>query len=56
MGAGWALPYDLTRCRNEILVGIPRSSFFATFAFFAAKTSESENEGLATVNLNKNFR
>ena len=37
MGAGWALQYDLTRCRNEIWVGIPRGSFFATFAFFAAK-------------------
>ena len=34
-------PHDLTRCRNEIWGGIPRTSFFATFAFFAAKTSES---------------
>ena len=41
MGAGWALPHDLARCRNEIWVGIPRTSFFATFAFFAAKTLES---------------
>ena len=30
-------PHELTRCRNEIWVGIPRGSFFATFAFFAAK-------------------
>ena len=36
-----ALPYDLARCRNEIWGGIPRGSFFATFAFFAAKTPES---------------
>jgi hypothetical protein len=36
MGAGWALPHDLTRCCNEIWGGIPWSSFFATFAFFAA--------------------
>ena len=34
-------PHELTRCRNEIWVGIPRDSFFATFAFFAAKTPES---------------
>ena len=30
-------PHDLTKRRNEIWGGIPRSSFFATFAFFAAK-------------------
>ena len=30
-------PHDLTRCRNEVRGGIPRSSFFATFVFFAAK-------------------
>ena len=30
-------PHYLTRCRNEIWGGIPWSSFFATFAFFAAK-------------------
>ena len=34
-------PHELTRCRNEIWVGIPRDFFFATFAFFAAKTPES---------------
>ena len=32
--------HDLTKRRNEIWGGIPRSSFFATFAFFAAKTDE----------------
>ena len=40
-------PHDLTRCRNEIWVGIPRTSFFATFAkSFLDSTRRTVADGL----------